>query len=552
MKPWRPKSWPLRAMLCALLSLITVAPRAEAANENPPEGEEGHQSEQGTRLHGTVLPGLDRLSFSMSNASNPAGPVTGVKIEQGQLKSTAPALQGTGFVNVKFTATVNNVPVTLRIAAAQPHTNVYGDVTMPSVWRSNTVWEYRVKWSVQGGSEKDLCPNGTPALALPGTWNGSTYTHGTNDFAFACLPYRTTAGLFLQGGVAAKCVEWGYAPWPSTDKRLDGTTVTFPPLEAIRHYVTCTAMASADFCGEGKPNTLNGTPLTLFHAGNVKTQPGADSLSPPFIFRGAVNQSYYFEAAWGLVDAGTGAPIVSYTALGASPRVRAQALCLTKKRWATLPPSGSCSIKATLPDPRGASLTDPNRPKFCDDSNRDDLKGKGAVLFSYSKYLDGGLYRFKRNNTDQYIVTSMVEPGPTNGPLYVLKPESRLTPSDFQLDGGVLSFEGPLIKADAPAALVQQLGLRKLLRYPNKLDSARSITLVEGMEVPGEYDAALPVVEGYVQAVFAPSGPRPLQLWLKGSTYRTSTSSNLQGYLPLTSVPMGYMPSLADYAASQP
>ncbi len=148
----------------------------------------------------------------------------------------------------------------------------------------------------------------------------------------------------------------------------------------------------------------------------------------------------------------------------------------------------------------------------------------------------------------------MVEPGPTNGPLYVLKPESRLNPSDFQLDGGVFAFEGPIIKADAPAAMVQQLGLRRLLRYPHQVDPTRFFTLVEGsgVEVPADYNATLPIVEGYVQGVFAPQGPRPLQLWLKGGIYRTSTQSNLPGYLPMTSAPMGYMPSLLDYAASQP
>ncbi len=548
------KRWPNRIVLTAVVALMTVAMRAEAIDE-------GYEGQQGTRLHGTALKLFERTTLTMTNATTAQGVVLQkVVLDRGQLKSGVPALQGAQMVGVRFSATVQNAPVILQIVGAQPHRNVYSDPNAPE-GLSATVWEYQVQWNSPKLGSGELCPEGGAALALPGIWNGAIYSHSTTAFSFACLPQRTINGSVVKGGVAAKCVDWGYAPWQSEDPRLDKTALSLTEGDALRHHLACTAMATADFCGEARPNTLSGTPLTMFHRDNVQTEPVTKKPPPPpAVSGGPVGQDFYFEAAWAAVDESTGQPFTSRTGLPAG-RMRAQALCLTKKRWATLPPGGTCSIQGPLLDPRTAMTAGPSR--YCEEYTRDELLQKGAVLFSYSKFLDAGLYRFKRNNaqtqhTDQYLSTAQIVISPQKPYTYQPDPKVFVNASQYKLDTDIpLGFEGPLFKFDAPASVLDELPKRRLLRYRQKGGTGRFLTLVEGVPAPADYEldsnAKAQGVEGYVYDGLAPANtPRPLRLYVKGSDYVTSTHDSVPGFVQLVQTPMGYMPSLADYAAAEP
>jgi hypothetical protein len=533
MNPWRTKNWLSQVVLCSVLSLMTLAPGVEAADDDPPEGD-GHESEQGTHLHGTVDGGrFDRVQFSF-----PSG-----WVDRGQLKSTQPVLQGAQLIGMSFTSTVEGEPVTFQIVDARPHSNVYAPSGAPVV-PSLTAWEYWVRWSSpSSGGVRSLCPGNAPALALPGLWNAK-YVHSfsPSTFSFACLPFLTSTGTLEGGGVAAKCVDWGYAPWVSSDPRLDNTQLQLPENDAIRHHLACTAMATADFCGEARPNTLDGTPITLFHTGNVRTEPPQGV----HVAAGPVREKFFFEAAWAVVDASTGEPIVNPALVPAS-RVRAQAVCLTKKRWATLPPGGTCSIKGPLWDPR-TPTTSRLPGRYCEDYTREELVQRGAVLFSYSQYLDAALYRFKHFSGQKYVTTSHFVISPQAPYTYRLDPTVFPNASEYSLDTSFqAAFEGPLFKAQVPSTVLNHFQTSRLVRYRHTDGSGRYLTLVANAGVPQGY--AFDGIEGHVDVGLPPvKNVRPLYLWGNATHYATTTSNSLPGFAPLSSA-MCHLPSLEDYAA---
>jgi hypothetical protein len=438
---------------------------------------------------------------------------------------------------------VDGEPVTFQLVDAQPHRNVFADPSVP-VLPSATVWEYRVWWSSPSSDLGELCPGGAPALALPSIWNGgSIHSFSKTHFSFACLPVRTSTENLQGGGVAAKCVDWGYAPWESSDPRLDGTALNLPEDDAIRHHLACTAMASADFCGEARPNTLDGTPLTMFHTGNVQTE----QPQGVHVVGGPVRDRFFFEAAWAVVDAASGKPLVD-PALVPFTRVRAQALCLTKKRWATLPPGGTCNINGPLSDPR-VPVTSGPPGRYCEDYTLEELMLEGAVLFSYSQYLDAALYRFKHSGGEKYITTSRFVINPQWPHAYELDPAVFPNANEYALDTSFkAAFEGPLFKPEVPASVLQSFTTGRLVRYRDTAGSGRYLTQVANAWVPPGY--VFDGIEGHVDVGPLPAkNPRPLFLWGKGGHYATTTSNNLPGFAPLSSTPMCHLPSLEDYAA---
>jgi hypothetical protein len=69
-------------------------------------------------------------------------------------------------------------------------------------------------------------------------------------------------------GVIAKCVDWGYAPWLT-----DGSV-----------HAACTRLARADYCGNGTPWTMDGTPINVYDQLGIQTP--------------LDDQDLKFEAAW--------------------------------------------------------------------------------------------------------------------------------------------------------------------------------------------------------------------------------------------------------------
>ena len=152
----------------------------------------------------------------------------------------------------------------------------------------------------------------------------------TAQFTFSCT-----------AGVMAKCYRWGYRPW------LQGAV---PSQEFTDLHQACTRMARADYCGNGQTWTHDGTLINLWdHA----PAPG------PFQDHGTPPPDFVFEAGWSTKGA----------------------VCLSKQRWATLPPE----IAASCPDRLIAPGVSTAAGSVCDTEGEAVLFDASTQLFNESK-----------------------------------------------------------------------------------------------------------------------------------------------------------------------
>lgn len=319
--------------------------------------------QQGRLLQGEVNPDLRN--------ANPTDTTLRAKVDSGTghitLTDTAGnVLPDDKLLSTSFTASgIDGTTATLNITAVYPPN---ADPADPNYGR----YQYVVT-QADGSS---LCaqpatvlppqtPLATPirAIAENGLWlgNGLDYPHAA-AISFAC---RT--------GVIAKCDRWGYGPdtvWPSVTAH--GAAIHEAGVDMNQ---TCTRMARADYCSQGLPNTLDGTPIYIEDNFHLRVpQPG-----------------YYPEAAWrdfAWSDGRTSnKPVV----------------CLSKLRWSTLPLGGDCPL--TVPDPRVT-----RKARFCEDYTDAEFDAAGAVLFSSSSFIDVGLYTWSDPSSGQHLTTTKLQP----------------------------------------------------------------------------------------------------------------------------------------------
>ncbi|HEX2569010.1 MAG TPA: ADYC domain-containing protein [Polyangia bacterium] len=309
----------------------------------------------------------------------------------------------------------------------------------------------------------------------------------------------------------------------------------------------CVAMGTADYYGVGQSNTLDGTPIDIYDVQGIHDI----SQEPP-----STDPVFYFEAGWV-----PGTPIP-----GTKERTPGHAICLSKRRWATLPiapPKGR-----TLPDPRldergrycedvgsrGARVIDLNRlDPIPDPAALTRLQQFGAVLYNRSGLLDTYLRQW--SDGARFYASSSGEDAPRAGDPtpYYTPPAGTVGYVPFYRTPGVReSLEGVLFTEDAYKLLLQgqwplvtpapgatpQLALSpgalvELVTYQNPGAGGGYVTTTEAM--PGYAKVR---TEGYVfrhdpgplpwmPAAFRGT-PRPLYRFRKGSgasaVYLTSTT----------------------------
>jgi hypothetical protein len=100
------------------------------------------------------------------------------------------------------------------------------------------------------------------ALPLEGFWD-TRMAWWPEGLTFACTD-----------GILAKCVRWGYAPWTE-----------MPGVDMRALHQTCTRMVRADYCGDGVPHTVEGTPIDIWDNAGINVRDNAAGMM--------------FEAEWG-------------------------------------------------------------------------------------------------------------------------------------------------------------------------------------------------------------------------------------------------------------
>jgi hypothetical protein len=343
-------------------------------------------NQQGTHLQNVSVPGTpDYDSFYIDSTSQ------NISAPKGEL-SAAPG--------AKFKATVikkNSPPqtVNVRLVQAFKHDNVY---------RGNPAFakhEYQIVYD----DNTPLCSNkNNRALAIPGSYYPGLYSPQANKVSFACIPESVSAGPGLRGGgVAAKCVDWGYPPWFLDTLPWIGKTPQKKKLPKSPHtaektaqdlHQACLSMGTADYCGNGQPHTVDGTWIAMFNlvtAGKKGKKSMVDSgyMKSTYQSQHPFSVDYRFEAAW--------RPLVLDPA--DNTYAPGGAVCLTKARWATMGPE----LTKTCPRLNGH--------EFCDTESEAQLEDPDyALLFSYSLFLDIGLYRcVNASTTPNLWVTTIVD-----------------------------------------------------------------------------------------------------------------------------------------------
>jgi uncharacterized protein YjbI with pentapeptide repeats len=209
----------------------------------------------GWSLNGWSLNGIQFNGIAMNGISLQGTTLNGISLQGTTLNGVGingPAIQGTELAGQMSDG--STIPFFIDEVRANPDPK-NADVTLYAV-------------SV-GADRQALCgrdEGGAPILAtaLGGTWDGRTGARidSADRFTFAC-----------QGGALYKCVDAGYKPWTSA--------------EMAEYHQACTRMIRADYCGDGRSFTKDGTMIDMGDALGVQS------------FATTSRADFAFEATWG-------------------------------------------------------------------------------------------------------------------------------------------------------------------------------------------------------------------------------------------------------------
>jgi hypothetical protein len=207
----------------------------------------------GMRLNGMRLNGM-RLNGMRLNGMRLNGSTLGGTLDDGTW------IDGQGLVGALLVGELEDgSEATLRIDALRQSTEPGDeDIFYYTVSVSDPATE---TWQPACGSVDGVA---TEAIAVPGVWDmsegtatGGSHSDSADHFTFGC----TDAAI-------GKCVEWGYKPWIEVtrcdqgDKHHHHTECWTVPGED--YHQTCTRLARADYCGDGRSSTADGTPIDVY------------------------------------------------------------------------------------------------------------------------------------------------------------------------------------------------------------------------------------------------------------------------------------------------
>lgn len=218
----------------------------------------------GFTINGLTLNNANFSGFSMQRLDLSDGPVTGLTLAGSQFRGRSASgrqISGLDFIGaqaqLRVDASKSATPTEYRLR----FDNIYVDTQAPG----GDVYLYDVSYArSEDATWQSLCAdaNGAPVAAVPiaNYWNEKTGDRidDPNVITFACI-----------SGALGKCVRLGYRPWATVN---NCTTRSCTPVLLNNHHQACTRMIRADYCGNGKSYTLNGTPIEVYDGLNPQIQ----------------------------------------------------------------------------------------------------------------------------------------------------------------------------------------------------------------------------------------------------------------------------------------
>jgi hypothetical protein len=232
-------------LLCLLVLSACAVDELDLDAETQEVDTSNGTSLNGTSLNGTSLNGTSLNGTSLNGTSISGISATGRKVTASN--TSGPPLSGTGHVGSKWTGTSDTgAAITLLIDSAQQGTAPNSDL-----WFYGVSYQTSTGWSPLCGLDATGAP--IKAVTVAGVWSTTTatYASSTTQFTFAC---RTKT--------IAKCVELGYKTYRSATTQL----------------ASCVRLLRGDYCGNGKPFTLDGQLLNLYD--NIGIQLDTQSWAP--------------------------------------------------------------------------------------------------------------------------------------------------------------------------------------------------------------------------------------------------------------------------------
>src|SRR5712692_3235421 len=167
--------------------------------------------------------------------------------------------QGRELAGAVLVFVVNGAPLRIRIAAVEPDP--------PDKTGAVLLHDFRVE-----GSDEPLCEPGPDGKRLGFPLAGRTTADGR---LAAAAP--GVFELICTSGAQGKCVRFGYHPW---EKASDGRPMR-------DHYNACIRLVRADYCGDNRAWTRDGTEIDLWDDLRIQKSDSAD------------DPAFSFEAGWG-------------------------------------------------------------------------------------------------------------------------------------------------------------------------------------------------------------------------------------------------------------
>lgn len=218
--------------------------------------------------------------ISLNGVSLNGRSLNGVSLNGGTLNGRS--LNGASLNGTLLQATRDGVPVSGANLAGSLWNGTMSDGSAaqlridsaaPLAAPSADVWAYAVSLK-SGTTWIPLCGTAaTKAVPVVGTFNngvnvvgGGSYTYDATKLTLAC-----------RGAAIAKCVELGYKPWKT------GTG----GVNLRNHMVACTRMLRADYCGDGRSFTVDGTQVNLYDAVGVQADTNSWRVDAEWTVNGA-------------------------------------------------------------------------------------------------------------------------------------------------------------------------------------------------------------------------------------------------------------------------
>jgi hypothetical protein len=144
------------------------------------------------------------------------------------------------------------------------------------------VWLYQISYQLDGMPNwqaicRDYGGNPAPAILVKGSY--------WNEVTGARVDDANSGTLACYEGAVGKCISAGYRPWATAQQCTgSGKSKKCTTVSLKDHHQACTRMMRADYCGDGKSYTVNGTVLDIF-----------DYLQPPVQLQ---EEKWQMEARW--------------------------------------------------------------------------------------------------------------------------------------------------------------------------------------------------------------------------------------------------------------